>query len=615
MTDVTSSDVPDTPVRRSTTEIVRSRLGRRYAAERRFKAYGLFAILISVAFLTLLVYTIVSEAIPAFTYNYFTVELQLDKAVIDPDGTADPKVVARANYTSLVRKALASDLPFVSGRQNRRIRNSLLSSGAADGVREAVVADPGLIGQTRKFDVLLSDFADLYFKGLITSRTTVATFGTASPGEKSGDIKILSTSNDFGTILSKVKAELAERAAVIRKRQSGSKRQESLVQARIEAAENRLKSLPASDTSGRARAEAAIKDLTNSLAAVRNQIESMEREASDLEKRSGTVNEKERLTSEMTSYLVYVNGGVVKLKSIDATSAEGEVLVPLDSTDDAARGKWSIVRLNKPEGSRKLNDKEIVWLEVLKQKGLIQTKFNSLFFTTGASRDPELAGIWGAVVGSFYTMIVTLLLSFPLGVMAAIYLEGFAPNNRWTRLIEVNINNLAAVPSIVFGLLGLAVFLNFFGMPRSAPVVGGMVLALMTLPTIIIAARAAIKAVPPSIKEAALGIGASPLQAMFHHVLPLAMPGIFTGTIIGMAQALGETAPLLMIGMVAFIVDIPGGPADPATVLPVQIYMWSDFPEPAFSQKTAAAILTLLGFLVAMNAVAVVLRKRFERRW
>jgi phosphate transport system permease protein len=213
------------------------------------------------------------------------------------------------------------------------------------------------------------------------------------------------------------------------------------------------------------------------------------------------------------------------------------------------------------------------------------------------------------------TLTVTLLLSFPLGVAAAIYLEEFAPKNRWTDLIEVNINNLAAVPSIVFGLLGLAVFLNFFGFPRSVPLIGGMVLALITLPTIIIASRAALKSVPPSIREAALGVGASRLQTVFHHVLPLSMPGIMTGTIIGMAHALGETAPLLMIGMVAFIVDVPNGFLSPATILPVQIFMWADFPETAFQQRTSAAIIVLLGFLIAMNAVAVLLRKRFERRW
>ena len=208
-----------------------------------------------------------------------------------------------------------------------------------------------------------------------------------------------------------------------------------------------------------------------------------------------------------------------------------------------------------------------------------------------------------------------MLLAFPVGVATAVYLEEFAPQNRWTDLIEVNINNLAAVPSIVFGLLGLAVFINFFGMPRSAPLVGGMVLTLMTLPTIIIASRAALKSVPPSIREAALGVGASKMQMVFHHVLPLAMPGMLTGTIIGMAQALGESAPLLMIGMVAFIVDIPGSATDPSTVLPVQIYLWADSPERAFVERTSAAIMVLLAFLITMNALAVLLRKKFERRW
>ena len=252
---------------------------------------------------------------------------------------------------------------------------------------------------------------------------------------------------------------------------------------------------------------------------------------------------------------------------------------------------------------------------MLQAAGAAELRFNSIFFTRGASREPEMAGILGAVVGSFLTLIVTLAISFPIGVAAAIYLEEFAPKNRWTNLIEVNINNLAAVPSIVFGLLGLAVFLNFFGLPRSAPLVGGMVLALMTLPIIIIASRAALRAVPPSIREAALASAHRKVQTVFHHVLPLAMPGIMTGTILGMAHALGETAPLLMIGMVAFIVDVPRGIIDPATMLPVQIFMWADFPEAAFQQKTSAAIIVLLLFLILMNAVAVLLRKRFERRW
>jgi phosphate transport system permease protein len=267
------------------------------------------------------------------------------------------------------------------------------------------------------------------------------------------------------------------------------------------------------------------------------------------------------------------------------------------------------------ESERRISDLQVSWVDQLASQNMIRSSFNTTFFTAGDSREPEMAGIWGATVGSVLTLIVTLALSFPIGVAAAIYLEEFAPTNRWTDLIEVNINNLAAVPSIVFGLLGLAVFINFFGLPRSAPLVGGLVLTLMTLPTIIIASRAALKSVPPSIREAALGLGASKMQMVFHHVLPLAMPGMLTGTIIGMAQALGETAPLLMIGMVAFIVDIPAGITDPATALPVQIYLWADSPERAFVERTSAAIMLLLAFLICMNAFAVYMRKKFERRW
>jgi phosphate transport system permease protein len=270
---------------------------------------------------------------------------------------------------------------------------------------------------------------------------------------------------------------------------------------------------------------------------------------------------------------------------------------------------------DKPEAERRIKDKQIAWVDRLVAEDRVESHFNRTFFTAGDSREPELAGIRGAASGSFFTLIVTLLLAFPLGVATAVYLEEFAPQNRWTDLIEVNINNLAAVPSIVFGLLGLAVFINFFGLPRSAPLVGGLVLTLMTLPTIIIASRAALKSVPPSIREAALGVGASKMQMVFHHVLPLAMPGMLTGTIIGMAQALGESAPLLMIGMVAFIVDVPDSVMDPSTVLPVQIYLWADSPERAFVERTSAAIMVLLSFLIAMNALAVLLRRKFERRW
>tara|TARA_B100000676_G_scaffold266428_1_gene280084 strand:- start:5531 stop:6799 length:1269 start_codon:yes stop_codon:yes gene_type:complete len=291
------------------------------------------------------------------------------------------------------------------------------------------------------------------------------------------------------------------------------------------------------------------------------------------------------------------------------------VRVWVTADDDVDMFIKGFIRRDLPENERRISDKELSWLDKLTSEQRIKKVFNTTFFSAGDSREPELAGVWGAAVGSFFTLLVTVILAFPLGVAGAIYLEEFAPKNRLTDVIEVNINNLAAVPSIVFGLLGLAIFLNFLGMPRSAPLVGGVVLALMTLPTIIIAARAALKSVPQSIREAAVGLGASRNQVVFHHVLPLAMPGVLTGTIIGMARALGETAPLLMIGMVAFIVDIPGGITDPATALPVQIYLWADSPERAFVERTSAAVLVLLGFLITMNVLAAVLRKKFERQW
>ena len=301
------------------------------------------------------------------------------------------------------------------------------------------------------------------------------------------------------------------------------------------------------------------------------------------------------------------------MESPDLIGQKQSIWFPADDdVDMLVKGHYD---RNLPESERRLNNEQLAWIDSLSQKGKLEKRFNTAFFTNGDSREPELAGIWGAVVGSIYTLAVTLILSFPIGVAAAVYLEEFALKNRWTDIIEVNINNLAAVPSIVFGLLGLAVFINFFGLPRSAPLVGGLVLTLMTLPTVIIASRASLLSVPPSIREAALGVGASKMQTVYHHVLPLALPGMLTGTIIGMARALGETAPLLMIGMVAFIVDIPGGVTDSSTVLPVQIFLWADSPERAFTERTSAAIIVLLAFLIIMNATAVMLRKKFERRW
>jgi len=272
------------------------------------------------------------------------------------------------------------------------------------------------------------------------------------------------------------------------------------------------------------------------------------------------------------------------------------------------------IKRDLPENERRIDNQELQWIAILESKKIIKKFFNKTLFTKGDSAESEQSGILGALIGSLFALTITLVLSFPIGIATAVYLEEFAPkNNKFIDFVEVNINNLAAIPSIIFGLLGLAIFLNFFGMPRSAPLVGGLVLSLMTLPTIIISSRAALKSVPPSIKEGALGLGASNVQAVFQHVVPVALPGMFTGTIIGMAQALGESAPLLIIGMVAFIVDIPQTMTDPATALPIQIYLWADTPERGFVERTSAAIMVLLVFLVFMNSLAVYLRKKYEK--
>lgn len=426
------------PVDWDSPKIVRN-IKKRYAAERRFKIYGLVAIFLALLALCTLALSIGSKGYSAFYQTYVQLEVTFDPAVIDPDGTGDPDVIGRANFDGLIKQALRDRFPDVTSRSDKRDLYDIVSGGASYDLRERVLENPSLIGQTRTVWLISGDDFDMLNKGYIDADTD--------------------------------------------------------------------------------------------------------------------------------------------------------------------------------ESSRRLNDNEVGWYNELVAAGAVEKQFHTRFFTNGDSREPELAGIWGAAVGSFYTLLVTLALSFPIGVFAAVYLEEFAPRNRFTQIVEVNINNLAAVPSIVFGLLGLEVYLNVMHLPRSAPVVGGLTLALMTLPTIIIASRAAIKAVPPSIRQAALGLGASPVQTVTHHVLPLAMPGILTGTIIGMAQALGETAPLLMIGMVAFIVDVPGGALDPATVLPVQIYLWADSPERAFVEKTSAAIMVLLAFLVLMNGLAVYLRKKFERKW
>ncbi|MBP5857992.1 phosphate ABC transporter permease PstA [Marivibrio halodurans] len=596
MTDTTAAPLNDP---KKASERVRQSLARRYAAEKRFRAYGLIAIGLAMCFIAILFFDIISKGHSAFLQSHVTLSVELTKAEVDPKGDGSVDSLRSGNYRGLVRGAFAGLFEGIEGRSERRELLEMLSGSADSQLRDYVLENPDSVGQTVDIQVKLDDDADIYFKGKTVEVETIAVNGTASPTGTTGEVRVLSTANDFGGVLSDVKGLLAERAADLEETIAGNER-------RIELFRERLAN--AGTEEARSDIESTIASLEYDIGADRERIE-------DLRRRIANPGNAEELTDEMPSFFVRINGGVVKATSVDNAEIAGQVILPLANQNDALRGEWEILHLPIAESDRRLTDKQVIYLWDLERRGLVEKQFNTTLFTAGDSREPEQAGIWGAVVGSFYTLVVTLLLSFPIGVMTAVYLEEFAPKNKWTDLIEVNINNLAAVPSIVFGLLGLAMFLNFFGLPRSAPVVGGLVLTLMTLPTIIIAGRAALKAVPPSIREAALGMGASRIQAMTHHVLPLAMPGMLTGTIIGMAQALGETAPLLMIGMVAFIVDIPGGFTDPATVLPVQIYIWADSPERAFVERTSAAIMVLLAFLITMNLTAVLLRKRFEKRW
>ncbi len=480
-------------------------IARRYAAERRFRLYGIAALALTTVFLAVLLADIVWRSIPAFTQFQAVLDVSVDPAKVEP---ANP---AAGDFEGLAKAAWRAQFPSATSRADRRLLNSLISNGGGDELRRMVLADPSLIGKTVRVPVMLSDDADIFLKGQMTGVSRTA-------GQ--GPLTIRAEGESFFL-------------------------------------------------AGQGLGAGAI---------------------------------------------VLADGGAFKIPA-EGDSAAAEVFMAPGTAGEVAGGQWQVLSFSVPEADRKVDDRAGVWLETMREKGVLERQFAWNLFLNGDSREAEQAGILGSIMGSLMVVFVTVVLALPIGVSAAIYLEEFAPKNRLTEIIEVNINNLAAVPSIIFGLLGLAVFLGFFGMPRSVPLVGGIVIALMSLPTIIIASRAAIRAVPPSIREAALGVGASHQQAVFHHVLPLAMPGIMTGTILAVASAIGETAPLLLIGMVAFIVDVPKGFLDPATVLPVQIYLWSDLPERAFVARTAAAIVVLLVIMLMLNALAIYLRKRFERRW
>jgi len=613
MTDITAPrDTTLTRKKQSDAALVR----RRYAAERRFKAYGVIAIAITAIFLVILFADILRKGYPAFTEHTLGLNIAVDAAVVDPQGTRDAKTLLAADYDKLIRDALRGMFPSVTSRADRRALDGLLSSGAADDFRRMVTADPSLIGKDAQIPVLLSDDADQFLKGYQTDIVNSVGSGALTVTQEGDVFALASSARDFAAPLESVKRfindELTRSQTELDRISTAAVRQADL----LKLAETRLATATQSTdgdaialaTAERDKAKSDYDSLLTTEAQLKTKVESLHAKLADP---AGN----ETLDTAMPSVIVRADGGTFKVTELGEQSVKAIALIPPKGTGTAAPNTWSVEQFTTPEGNRRISDQEAAWLQSLETQGAVSTDFAWRFFTSGDSREPELAGIRGALTGSILTLLVTLFLCLPIGVAAAIYLEEFAPKNKLTHIIEVNINNLAAVPSIVFGLLGLAMFLNFFGLPRSAPLVGGLVLALLVLPTIIIASRAALKAVPPSIKEAALGVGASKQQAIFHHILPLAMPGIMTGTIIGMAHALGETAPLLMIGMVAFIVDIPSGITNAATVLPVQIYLWSDLPEVAFQAKTAAAIIVLLVFLFVMNAAAIMLRRRFERRW
>jgi phosphate transport system permease protein len=610
MTDATIPTIMTVDV---STDAAKARIRARYRAEARFRFYGLSAVLVAGLFLAVVLGDILLRGWPAFIQHHLELQVSIDAAEIDPQGTRNPDVIRAGDFQLLVRNALRAQFPDVTDRAGRRLLDGILSSGASDSLRERVVADPSLIGQTIPVPVLVSDDADLYYKGIGTQIERTPGRGVATPSGMAGEITIRASTEDFAPHLSEIKRLLAQRAHAERQEARRFSEIAEWANARKQALESALVAASRSDRI--TELENQIRAASEEAASFLERAKQLEDSASALQARIEDASSSEVLTSNLPSLLVAMNGGLVKATELSANGLRGTVLLQLQSVAAAAPGSWQMVTFVTPETDRRVSDREVAWLEQLRALGVVRSAFNWAFFTSGDSREPELAGIRGALVGSALTLLVTVILCVPVGVAGAVYLEEFAPKNRLTGIIEVNINNLAAVPSIVFGLLGLSVFLNFLGLPRSAPLVGGLVLALLVLPTIIIAARAALRAVPPSIKEAALGVGASHQQAIFHHVLPLAMPGIMTGTIIGMAHALGETAPLLMIGMVAFIVEPAASITDAATVLPVQIYLWSDLPEIAFQAKTAAAIIVLLLFLFVMNGIAIFLRKRFERRW
>ena len=593
------------------------RTRRRHWAEWRLRVYGILAILLAILALTVLLYTVVAKTL-GVTEEYY---LELETRILVDDRAMqrinDPNPRLLPSLDMVVRSAIIEATGQEIGRRERRQLTALLSTDAGLELGRAVKQSPDLINSDYGYDALLDDQVQLYLKGDFGRLKDAGTKGTAvlSVGDSEDQVTVDISPDALGTA-----RELMQRD---RRQESQNARRTANDQARAfdETAE---KLSNVSEESERAALQKALERFREARDAASARADAAHTEATS---QSAVFT----LRSDDPSLFIRANGGWIKVTEMAPERLVGTIMTPLSGLGTVTEGAWSTHVLERPEAERKISDRQVIWLESFRANGKVKSVFNWRLLTSSDSSNAELAGIWGALVGSFWTMIVTFVLAFPLGVMASIYLEEFAPKNRLTEFIEVNINNLAAVPSIVFGLLGITVLLSgvhLFGVdlfdgllkmiaedPRSTPLAGGVVLALMSLPTIIIAARASIKAVPPSIRDAALALGASRLQAAMHHVVPSAMPGIMTGSIIAMARALGETAPLIVIGMNAFIQDPPGSPLDKANVLPSLIYLWNNQSERLFDGKTAAAITVLLIFLVLMNALAVLLRRRFERRW
>lgn len=569
-------------------DAVKQRLARRHRAERRFRAYGVGAIALSVIFLIVLLGSILTQSLGAFTMNVVDLPVEIEREAADPRGDMSDASLRRGGYNAMIQDGLRAQFPGVEDRDALRELFGLYNGVNSSRLMRQVLADPSLVGTETRFALPLADDADLYLKGDgVVERFETRQGALTLSEDEDGRIRIASGEPAFAEFLDGLRERI------------GGLADQAEIEVRRAAAE-----AEAAETQDERRAAQARERRFQAQADAQREIA---RSQGDTE-----------LTRQTAALFLQVADGVIRVNelSADGRTAVGEPILPVET---GAASEWTEWTVETPATGRRISDRKMVFARALEDRGLAERRFNTILFTNADSRAPELSGVLGALIGSILTMAVTMVLAVPVGVGTAIYLEEFAPKNRLTEFIEVNINNLAAVPSIVFGLLGLAIFINVFGLPRSIPLVGGMVLALMTLPTVIISSRAALRAVPPSIREAALGVGASHTQAVFHHVLPLAMPGILTGSIIGLAQALGETAPLLMIGMVAFIADPPtlglSGLTEPSTVMPVQIYLWSGAAERAFEMRTSAAIIVLLTMMISFNAAAIWLRRRFERRW